>query len=162
VVLREREARLVLIGGGPERDRLRHLAEEVGVANHVDLLAFDPNPFRYMARASVFALTSRWEGLPGALIQALACGAPVVATDCPSGPREILDGGRYGALIPVGDVDRLAEALVGAIEGRTSPAPARAWARFETSAAVDAYEDAIREVIEADRTVTVSAGAQVR
>ena len=73
------------------------------MADDVDLPGFVANPFAYMARASAFVLSSAFEGLPGALIQAMACGCPVVSTDCPSGPAEILDGGRFGALVPVGD-----------------------------------------------------------
>ena len=72
---------------------------------------FVENPYAYMARAAVFALSSSYEGLPTVLIEALACGCPVVSTDCPSGPREILDEGKYGRLVPVGDDAALAQAI---------------------------------------------------
>jgi glycosyltransferase involved in cell wall biosynthesis len=75
------------------------------------------NPFAYMARARLFVLSSRWEGLPGVLIQAMACGTSVVSTDCPSGPAEILQGGRYGPLVPVGDAHLLTAAMAGALAG---------------------------------------------
>lgn len=109
--------RLIIVGEGDERAALEALVGELGLEGEVSLPGFVPNPFAYMSRATVFALSSRWEGLPGALIQAMACGCPVVATDCRSGPAEILDGGRYGELVPVGDADRLAEALRRTIDG---------------------------------------------
>ena len=77
----------------------------------VALLGLVDNPFAYMARAAVFALSSAWEGLPTVVIEALAVGCPVVSTDCPSGPAEILAGGTYGRLVPVGDSPALAAAL---------------------------------------------------
>ena len=98
-------ARLVIVGDGkPEaRAELMRLAAELGCATDVSLPGFTYNPFCYMAHAAVFVLSSLHEGLPGVLIQALACGAPVVSTDCPSGPREILEGGRHGRLVDLGD-----------------------------------------------------------
>ena len=107
-VRRARKARLVILGEGSERARLETLIQELGVADDVDLPGFAPNPYACMARASCFVLSSRWEGLPGVLVEALCCGPPLVATDCPSGPREILADGRYGRLVPVGDIDALA------------------------------------------------------
>jgi glycosyltransferase involved in cell wall biosynthesis len=77
---------------------------------------FVSNPFAYLGAASVFALSSAWEGLPGALIEALACGTPVVSTDCPSGPAEILENGRYGTLTAVGDAPALADAILSTME----------------------------------------------
>ena len=86
---------------------------------------FVNNPFSFMARASVFALSSAWEGLPGVLIQALACGCPVVSTNCPSGPSEILDSGRYGRLVPVGEPDQMAAALLQTLGEPRVPEPLR-------------------------------------
>ncbi len=105
-------ARLILLGEGPERPGLEKLAGELGIGDRVRLQGFVDNPYAYMSRASAFVLSSRYEGLPGALIEAMACGCPVVSTDCPSGPSEILAGGRYGPLVAVGDVDALAEAVL--------------------------------------------------
>jgi glycosyltransferase involved in cell wall biosynthesis len=108
---RRRAARLIILGRGRQADALRRLTRDCGVAADVDLPGFDPNPYRFLARADLFVLASRWEGMPVALIEAVALGTPVVATDCPSGPREILRGGRYGPLVPVGDAAALASAM---------------------------------------------------
>jgi len=106
-----RPARLLILGEGPERGRLEQQARHLGVDVDVSLPGFVDNPFAFMSRSSVFVLSSAWEGLPAVLIQAMACGCPVVSTDCPSGPAEILDQGVYGPLVPVGDDAAMAEAI---------------------------------------------------
>ena len=121
LVRRRRRARVVILGEGEERERLRQLSEELGVAREVDFPGFDPNPYRWMKKAAVFVLSSRWEGLPGVLIEALALGTPVVATDCPSGPREILEDGKWGGVVPVGDAKAMAEAILETIEEGRRP-----------------------------------------
>ncbi|MDM7461981.1 MAG: glycosyltransferase [bacterium] len=133
------DARLLILGEGEQRAELEQLAEQLGVAHDVQLPGYEPNPFRYMRRASVFVLSSRYEGLPNALIQAMGCGCPVVATDCPSGPREILADGKYGALVPVGDVDALADAILQGIQGRIPHAPDEWLQQFEESHILDQY-----------------------
>jgi glycosyltransferase involved in cell wall biosynthesis len=105
-------ARLLILGEGREHERLRELARELGVEDDVELPGFDPNPISAMARSAVFVLSSAWEGFGNVVVEALATGCPVVSTDCPSGPGEILDGGRYGPLVPVGDEEALARATV--------------------------------------------------
>lgn len=147
-----RDARLVILGEGALRTDLREAAAQAGVARDVDLPGFDPNPFRYLARAAVHVLSSDWEGLPGSLIQALACGVPVVATDCPSGPREILDHGRFGRLVPVGDATALAAAVDATLAGGRTAVPAGAWQRFAVADAVDGYERVIHRALRRDRT----------
>ncbi len=122
VLRRRRPVRLIVLGEGPGRGALSRLARRLGVATQVDLPGFVVNPFAWMSRARVFALSSRWEGLPGVLVQALACGCPVVATDCPSGPDEILEGGRFGRLVPVDDVRALASALEQTLDAPGDPA----------------------------------------
>jgi glycosyltransferase involved in cell wall biosynthesis len=106
-----RRARLAILGQGDDLAALQNLVEQLGIAEDVAFLGFVANPYAYMARASVFVLSSAWEGLPTVLIEAMACGTPVVSTDCPSGPREILADGLYGQLTDVGDADGLADAM---------------------------------------------------
>jgi glycosyltransferase involved in cell wall biosynthesis len=115
-VRRRRPARLVILGEGAERPALERLVDQLGLRDFVGLPGFVLNPYAYMARASVFVLSSRHEGFPNVLLEALACGTPVVSTDCPSGPREILDSGRYGPLVPVGDVEALAKAVLAVLD----------------------------------------------
>lgn len=107
----DRPARLVILGEGSERPALEALVRDLDLEAEVSLPGFLSNPHAVMSAASVFVLSSRWEGLPNVLLEALALGVPVVATDCPSGPREILDGGRFGRLVPVGDEAALAAAI---------------------------------------------------
>ena len=111
-VRRVRRVRLMILGEGRDRAELDDLAIELGFGADFELPGFVANPYAYMARASVFALSSAWEGSPNVLTEAMALGTPVVATDCPSGPDEILAGGRYGPLVPVGDVQAFADALL--------------------------------------------------
>ena len=110
-VLAHRPARLMILGEGNKRRELEELADTLGVRHSLALPGYAENPFAYMARAALFVLSSTFEGLPGVLIQAMACGCPVVSTDCPSGPREILERGAYGPLVPVGDDKALAQAI---------------------------------------------------
>ena len=124
-----RAARLVILGEGPERRRLERLARDLGIAGDVALPGFVANPFAWLARCGVFALSSRWEGLPSVLIEALACGCPVVSSDCPSGPSEILGPGRLAPLVPVGDAAALAAALAQRLDAPGDPLPRRARAR---------------------------------
>jgi len=105
------ECRLVILGEGPARPRLEALAVELGIAERVDLPGYVDNPYPALRAADVFVLSSRWEGLPTVLIEALAFPVPIVATDCPSGPREILADGTWGRLVPPGDPVRLADAI---------------------------------------------------
>jgi glycosyltransferase involved in cell wall biosynthesis len=117
-VRKELFCRLVILGEGDERQRLEMLAEQLGVKEDVTFLGFVENPYKYMARASVFALSSRYEGLPNVLIEALACGVPVVSTDCLSGPREILLDGQAGLLVPVGDDKTMAQGILSLLRDR--------------------------------------------
>lgn len=105
-------ASLVILGEGPQREPLRRQADRLGIGACVYMPGFVKNPFKYMARATVFVLSSRFEGLPGVLIQAMGCGVPVVATRCPVGPEEIITHGRDGFLVPVDSSDHLAEQLL--------------------------------------------------
>lgn len=144
-----RDARLVILGEGPERARLLELGRTLGIGERMALPGFDKNPHRYMARADAFVLSSRNEGLPGALIQAMAAGAPAISTRCPSGPDEIIsEPGENGILVPVDDAEALAVALERVLSSSTlahqlSTAGRLAARRFGVSEAVRAYEAAI-------------------
>ena len=105
-------ARLVVLGEGPERRNLKKLISELAIENFVSLPGFAKNPYAPMSQANVFVLSSVWEGFGNVLVEAMACGTPVVTTDCPSGPAEIVDNGRFGQLVPVGDVHALAAAII--------------------------------------------------
>ena len=107
-----RPSRLVILGEGPERAALEQLVKDFGLDTDVRLPGFSQNPYAVLRRADVFVQTSRWEGFGNALVEAMACGCPVVSTDCPSGPREILEDGKFGRLVPVGDVDQIALAIL--------------------------------------------------
>ena len=100
---------------GPERARLEKLAEDLGVAEECDFLGWQANPFAFMSKANLFVLSSRWEGSPNVVVEAMACGCPVVATDCGSGPAEILKVSRE-SLVPVGNPDELAEAILAGLD----------------------------------------------
>lgn len=149
-IRRQRRVRLVILGEGELRKELITLAEKLGVAGDVDLPGFEANPFAAMRAASVFVLSSRFEGLPGVLIQAMACGARVVSTDCPSGPREILEDGRWGALVPVGDPEALAGAVQAALDDPLPPDVRTRAAAFSVHEAVNGYARALG--------ITLSAG----
>ena len=137
--------RLMILGQGRARERLLALASELGVAEDVALPGFVPEPYTFMAHADLFAFTSRWEGLGFVIIEALAVGTPVVSTDCPSGPREILQDGRIGPLVPVGDAVALAAAMLRTLDTPPPEALLRDAARpYEIEASTDAYLDAMR------------------
>ncbi len=140
-----RPCRLMILGRGRSRDELLALATELGVAEDFALPGFVAQPYAWMAHADLFAFTSRWEGLGFVLIEALAVGTPVVATDCPSGPREVLQDGRYGPLVPVDNPQALAVALAATLDAPMTRETLRlAAAPYEIEASTDAYLDAFR------------------
>ncbi|MDX9954692.1 MAG: glycosyltransferase [Anaerolineae bacterium] len=142
LIRRAREIRLLILGEGEQRGELEALVGNLGLSKEdVRMPGFVRNPHRYLARCDLFVLSSRTEGLPGALVEAIACGAPVVSTDCPSGPDEILEGGRWGRLVPVGDVEALATAMAEVLDTPRHERPdVRTRARdFGQEKAVDAY-----------------------
>ena len=145
-VRRRRPARLMIIGEGPQRPQLEALIRELQMGEDITLPGFRENAAAYMAASAVFVLSSAWEGLPTVLIEALAAGARVVSTDCPSGPREILQGGRLGRLVPVGDASALADAIGETLDRPRSLLPPDALAPFSMDAAVDHYLRVIERV----------------
>lgn len=148
LVRRRRPARLVILGEGSQRRRLERLVGEGPGASVVRLPGFERNPLRWMARCTLFVLSSRFEGLPGVLVQAMACGAPVVATDCPFGPAEIVRRPAEGMLVPVGDERAMADAIVRLLadpEARRAQAEEgrRAAGRFTLDRILPLYEAAL-------------------
>ena len=120
-VVSSQPARLVILGEGPERGNLLRLAEQLGISEHVDLPGFKVNPFAYMSKATLMVHSSKYEGFPNVLVQAMACGTPVVSTDCDHGPREILERGKWGRLVPVGDAEAMAEAILETLRDPIEP-----------------------------------------
>ena len=139
-------ARLIILGEGEDRPVLEALVAELGIGDDVWLPGFRDNAMAYIAGSALFVLSSAWEGLPTVLIEALAAGTRVVSTDCPSGPREILDDGRLGAIVPVGDVASLASAMVEALRQPRASYPSEALAPYTRDAAVDHYLRLIESV----------------
>lgn len=117
----QKRARLVILGEGPDRQALLALRDHLELEDCVDFPGFQANPYQWMRAADVFVLSSRYEGSPNVLIEAMALGRPVVSTDCPGGSAELLRGGLLGPLVPVGDADALAHAILRALE---NPVPA--------------------------------------
>ena len=138
-VRRRRPARLMIVGEGEERPALEALAAQLGLTDDLALPGFRADAVSFMRRAAIFVLSSAWEGLPTVLIEALAVGTRVVATDCRSGPREILQEGRLGALVPVGDAPALAEAILRALDAPRVPVDPEALYPFTREAAIDRY-----------------------
>ena len=137
-----RPVRLIVLGEGSLRRDLLSLARELRIAEDVDFPGFVENPYAFMARASLFVLSSRNEALPTVLIEAMACGCPVVSTDCPVGPTEILEGGRFGELVPTRDPAALADAMERALDAPPRPDVLRERAAFfGVERAVDRYEE---------------------
>ena len=132
-------ARLLILGEGEERPKLESLCRTLNLKNDVELPGYVSNPYPYMKRAAVFVLSSRWEGLPSVLIEALALGTKVVATDCPSGPREILADGKWGRLVPVGDAGKLAEAILETLRQPKTTVDKQSLLRITVDYAVEEY-----------------------
>ena len=129
------DARLMILGSGSQRSYLEALIQELHLENDVLLPGYVDNPYAYMAKASVFALSSAWEGFGNVVAEALAVGTPVVSTDCESGPAEILDHGKYGELVPVKDTQALAKGILKVLQEGGKEAP-KEWLRQFTSAEV--------------------------
>jgi glycosyltransferase involved in cell wall biosynthesis len=142
VALLPSDHRLVVLGEGELRDELSELAERLGIRERVDLPGYAANPYPSFASADVVVLSSRSEGLPTVLIEALPFTCGIVSTDCPSGPREILDQGRWGRLVPCGEPAALADAINAEI-GAHRTRPHDAWMQYEVTYAVERYIELI-------------------
>jgi glycosyltransferase involved in cell wall biosynthesis len=144
LVRQQQPARLLILGEGEERPALEALIAELGLGADVALPGFVAGAHSCMARAGVFVLSSAWEGLPTVLIEALALGAPVVATDCPSGPREILRGGELGRLVRPGDSKALADGILAALADSARRVPLAQLQEFTQEVAASAYLHLVR------------------
>lgn len=141
---RERPARLLILGKGPEKNRLERLVQELGVQADVRFAGWTDNVHSYLRHASLFALSSTREGFCNVLLEALACGCPVVVTNCPGGPAEVLGDGRFGRLVPVGDDEALARALAASLDAsHDRDAYRRHAASFGVETAINGYLDAL-------------------
>lgn len=149
VVLKHRLAKLVVLGEGSGRLTLPELAEDLGIAEHVDFPGFVDNPFSYMSKADVFVLSSLFEGSPNVIVQAMACGTPVVSTDCPSGPREILQDGALGRLAPVGDWEALGQAILEALDSPVqSECLIKGTGEYTAESSIQRYFELVSELLE--------------
>src|SRR5699024_364664 len=108
--------KLIILGEGEQRQELELLINKYALGDRISLQGFVDNPYRYMKRAAIFVLPSRWEGFPNVLVEAMACGVPVVATTCPGGSIEILENGKWGELVEPGDSDALVDAILKVID----------------------------------------------
>ena len=154
LVRRGRENLLVhLLGEGPQRPELEHFVRAAGLEQHVRFEGYQQNPYAWMTRAQLFCLPSLFEGMPNALVEALACRIPVVASDCPHGPAEVLDGGRFGRLVPPADPVALSEAIDEAMTNypawtaRTEPARRFIEQTFSPQAAIARLEQLLLETV---------------
>jgi glycosyltransferase involved in cell wall biosynthesis len=136
-------ARLMILGDGREKEQLKALARELGIEEDVALVGFVDNPFTYMKQAKLFVLSSAWEGLPTVLIEALAVGISVVSTNCESGPAEILDDGKYGELVPVGDSDAMAQAILKVLSGNSKLVDSDWLEQFNLQTSIRNYLDVL-------------------
>jgi len=138
-VRNEMPARLLILGEGDERQNLEKLVGQLRLDDDVWMPGFFTNPYAYLKRAAIFVLSSDSEALPTVLIEALALGVPAVATNCKTGPAEILQNGHYGLLVPVGDVDALAAAMLETLCGPRPELPSSAWQPYTYEAVTEAY-----------------------
>lgn len=152
-----RPARLMILGNGREHDALSALAQDLGIAADVALLGFVENPFAYLKKADAFVLSSAWEGLGNVLVEALALQVPVISTDCEFGPAEVLDQGKYGTLVPVGDSSAIAEAVLTVLRDRPTPATAQWLQQFTLEQVTQRYLAAFGLVNEAATTTILAA-----
>ena len=138
-VKQHHRVRLMILGEGEERPALQALVKEYGLEKDISMPGFVPNPYSYMAHAAAFILSSRWEGLPTVVVEAMAVGVPIISTDCPSGPREILQDGKYGKLVPVDDPIALADMISTCLTSNFLRPPRESWTPYELECVVDQY-----------------------
>lgn len=147
LVRRRRQARLLILGEGEKRDELQRLVDALSLSTDTQLMGFVRNPYKYMKNAKVFVLSSRYEGLGNVIIEAMACGTPIVSTDCPSGPAEILENGRWGRLVPVGDAEAMASAIEAVLDEAVHPDVTTRADDFTIQKSVDGYARVIERAL---------------
>jgi glycosyltransferase involved in cell wall biosynthesis len=152
IVRASRECKLIVLGEGSERKKLERLARELAIEDAVQFLGFDPNPFRWMSRARMLVSASLAEGCPNVIQQALACGTQVVATDCPGGSKEILEGGKWGRLVPIRDPRAMAEAIEQTFDDRNPPNGSQRAIEFKPSRNAKAYLHVLATVFNTKRS----------
>ncbi|WP_019832315.1 glycosyltransferase [Sphingomonas sp. PR090111-T3T-6A] len=138
-VRQTQRCRLVILGDGSERQMLAGLVRSLGIDEDVSMPGFLPNPHAYVARSALLVMSSDFESLSNVVIEAMAVGTPVIATDCPSGPSEALNNGRYGTLVPVGDVERLSAAILKGLRQQPQPVEPDWLDQFTTRYSADRY-----------------------
>lgn len=148
-VEQEREFYLVILGKGELQTELESLTEELGLGNRVSFPGFVDNPYAYMAKSDVFVLSSAWEGFGNVIVEAMACGTPVVSTDCPGAPSEILNNGEYGPLVPVGDDEAMAKAINTVLDDPIGSSTLQSRAKdFAIEPIVDQYEEVLLSALQ--------------
>jgi glycosyltransferase involved in cell wall biosynthesis len=138
-VRQSRPVHLLILGEGDERHNLEIQSKDLGIEMDVQFAGFIENPYPYMKKASLFVHSSQFEGLPGVLIEALFCGVPIIATNCPGGTREILADGKYGQLVPVGDSSALAQAIERSLSNNSHCVSDESWKPFEIEHILQQY-----------------------
>lgn len=147
------DVRLLILGEGPERELLEKKCQLLKINDYVEMPGFVKNPHSYMRQAKLFVMSSAYEGLPTALIEALVCGCPVVSTNCASGPSEILENGKYGLLVPVGDAAALSKAIIKSLKNyndgllKVALFKKKKQSNFSTTQAVNSYKKLISSVL---------------
>jgi glycosyltransferase involved in cell wall biosynthesis len=152
----QRPMRLLILGEGELRGELEAIVKSLGLAEDVALPGFIDNPYAYMRHADVFVLSSRWEGFGNVLVEAMTCGTPVISTDCPSGPTEILENGKWGRLVPVGDTESMAKAILDTLND-PGVSPKERGMEFSVERAANAYLELLLPDHERQVTVTEAA-----
>jgi glycosyltransferase involved in cell wall biosynthesis len=144
-VRKVRNARLLILGEGEDREKLSKLSFELDLQKDIQMPGFLSNPYNFLANSKLFVLSSKWEGLPTVLVEAMACRVPVISTDCPSGPHEILKNGEYGKIIPVGNVEALTTAIIDVLDGNYSIPPDKSWENFTVEKTIEKYMEIFLE-----------------
>ena len=149
--LADKSVRLIIFGDGPETDNYRKLIAELGVADRVSLPGYVENLPAEIKAADSFVVSSQSESFSIVLVEALAASTPVVSTNCPLGPPEILQNGKYGIMCAAGDPNSLADALQWVLDGQAIVPPRESWEKYTIENVMDKYECAIRRVMEENK-----------